>query len=784
MILSGNNLRSLPSAIADLVNLEHLDLSKNPLKVKDVDDSNCLPFEMRLMKNLKFLSLRECNLRHIPTTVWLCVSLKKLDISRNKIGLLVPDVGNLQNLEFINLSQCNLSTLPNEISFCGELTDIILMANNIESLPETLKHLRKLKNLKMSYRGFSSLLDSYMEQLISKGQIKSEHIPMVIFELESLTALDLKHTKINNLAENSFKSLEELYLDNNFFSNLNEFNSSINSNVKDTLTTLTISNNLLKQIPDELNELVNLQILNLSNNFIRETNTRLNMKNLKELYLNNNFIHSIGDDCFRDTKQLLKLTLDKNELAHLSNEHSLFALDQLVYLDLSYNKLTQIPTSIVGLKSLRIAHSYSKMDKIGLWIIGNPLRIPGKDVWQTVSIDKIYDYLSNYEQRNLDHVFYANVFVMTATDDALATKVNLVNFLFNPNAPFDSSNNHSSIRRFYTRTVNKVEWSILDTGDFDSNKSLHSLFFSSIDYQLEPTVFLIIYNHSAYTSDSHHRCLEPLLETILFNVHSDETSISTINIQLLGYVHDSSNDHYLKQDIIDNCTKTFERYFATLGEQLENVNRQIETQTDDENRVYLERAKKRLESLMYKRIQLNDEILIVKETELNKRTVENVYRTLESITIRLGKTAPLEMRTLLRDHLLKIRSNDCKKTHMHEFMASLDQNEQITNLLGECNWTKSDLLNYAKTINEIVWLKFDQRLDKFVYLNYVYVLNVIRLFFHAGIKKGTFHFGTFIILVFLIFKLPLYRKLENINKFMYLVIRIGQKFEPISKNNH
>ena len=139
LVLSTNNLRSIPAEISDLYNLEYLDLSKNPLRAKDAEDVTALPIEMRLLINLKFLSLSECNLRHIPMTVWLCVSLESLDISRNKLSLLVPDVGNLNALESINLSQCNLTTLPGEIGFCLNLREILLMANPIESLPDNLK---------------------------------------------------------------------------------------------------------------------------------------------------------------------------------------------------------------------------------------------------------------------------------------------------------------------------------------------------------------------------------------------------------------------------------------------------------------------------------------------------------------------------------------------------------------------------------------------------------------------------------------------------------------------
>ena len=486
--MSCNNLRSLPVAISGLSNLEYLDLSKNPLKVKDVDDSHCLPVEMRLLKQLTYFNISECNLRHIPTTVWMCVSIRHLDLSRNKISLLVPEVGNLQNLMRLNLSQCNLTTLPAEIGFCSNIEEIILMANQIDMLPETLKDCKNLKILKMSYRSFNILLDSYMENLISKGQIKSEHIPIVTFELENLRVLDLKHTKINNLPENNLRNLKELYLDWNYFDNFTQqqnvmqsmiappMSSSTNlsqltdypplstiagsslsiisssgptqppASILNTMSTnlsvLTISNNLLKEIPPELMCLNNLEILDLSFNMISKIPKNLSLLiKLKELYLNNNcllMLHSsIGA-----LKNLAKLTLNNNEIVDfyeepsknkntisslgrksLPNEQkiaclpeSLFELIELNYLDLSYNKLTQVSPKICNLLNMKKAHSYDKLNnKIGLWLIGNPLKIPPKQIWQTQNIKKIFGYLASYVQRNLNYVYYSKMIFMGKT---------------------------------------------------------------------------------------------------------------------------------------------------------------------------------------------------------------------------------------------------------------------------------------------------------------------------------------------------------------------------------
>jgi len=98
LILSSNNLSSLPPTIGSLVNLEYLDLSNNPLIVKNGhDDYSCFPREFQYLRKLQTLILSECTLKHIPIVVWRIVSLQTLDLSRNKVGYIVGDIGRLYN---------------------------------------------------------------------------------------------------------------------------------------------------------------------------------------------------------------------------------------------------------------------------------------------------------------------------------------------------------------------------------------------------------------------------------------------------------------------------------------------------------------------------------------------------------------------------------------------------------------------------------------------------------------------------------------------------------------
>ncbi len=100
------------------------------------------------------------------------VCFQELDISRNRINILVPEVGNLSHLVWLNAQQTGIGTLPAEIAFCQELETLLLWGNVIESLPETLKQIPKMTTLAINYRSFCSMVDNYMENLLKKVKIQ------------------------------------------------------------------------------------------------------------------------------------------------------------------------------------------------------------------------------------------------------------------------------------------------------------------------------------------------------------------------------------------------------------------------------------------------------------------------------------------------------------------------------------------------------------------------------------------------------------------------------------
>lgn len=886
----------------DLVNLEYLDVSKNPLKIKDENDSNCFPLEMRLMKNLKNLNISECNLRYLPSVIWLMPTIEQLNISRNKIGLVVPEIGNLTNLTSLNMSQCDLRTIPAEIGFCVELIEIILWGNEIEFLPETLKECVKLRELKMSYRSFYALLGSYMENLIRKGQIKSEHIPLVIFDLIDLRILDLNATQINNLPENNLKNLEELYLNNNYFEHVPE---TIFQAMYQTLKVLKLESNQLTQVPHEMKLLENLELLNLNSNKISIfPNFEINLFNLTELYLSKNQIHELTSDIGL-LKNLRKLTLDSNKLQTLPE--TLYNLVYLEYLDISNNKIVKLSNKICRLKSLRCAHSYKKLNKVGLWLIGNPLLLPPQNIWKTTNIEKIFNFLTTYYNRDINFIYYSKLVfigdtgsgksividcllnplnirnILNASSGVLAASTlsfsnislkkmtisnsnlkpvgktapllpttgkrataqgNLVNFVSTPldtinqysHTPMgihrnssnleanisgneilhtnsrgtatgnpvgvaasgvvagsgdgistalnivenihnfragtnlqihESSDNTTHIaRKLYLRTKDKYEFGILDLGGEQTYHHLYPLFLSSIDFLNEPTIFVVVYSHSEYTTLLHDQLIGNWLKYLFLYTNVDDTesgtpsntsstsptSILKIKIKLVGIksdlISDIDDDYYdvtnkslnetkKKSEIIDNCYQTINLYKKQLLKErnrLESILTQYYQQKQQNNQDYdydenfnsLKTSINLINKHLNKEFEfINNDILIIKSETL-RSDITSLLNELQGEAKLFNKCAPIQFRDQVKKYLLK-SDRKCYKLELNEFVQKLnevkknffteDEFDELSEI-PELNSILNDnetILHYLNIIMDVFWFKLNPK-----YCNYIY----------------------------------------------------------------
>ena len=786
---------------------------------------------MRYLYKLKRLNVSECNLRYIPSPIWLVPSIEHLDLSRNKLGLLVPEIGSLQNLQILNLSQCDLSTLPPEIGFCVELIEIILWGNQIESLPETLKECVKLRELKINYRSFLvNQIDTYVEDLIRKGKYTSEHIPPVVFDLVSLTILDLSGAKINALPENNLKNLMELHLGSNFFDKLPE---KFFQSMMESLKVLKLDGNSLDQVPSEIKLLEKLEILNLDHNKLTTFpgHDDFNLMGLKELYISNNQLTQLTSSIGL-LKSLKTLVLDCNRLTDLPE--SLYDLVDLEYLDLSYNVITKLSNSITKLKNLKCSHSYVKLNKTGLWLIGNPLELPPHKIWKTKTIEKIYNYLTTFYRRDVNYIRYAKLIFI---GDSSVGKSIIIDCILNPlnmkklqqqsvtlasssvgmvkksetfqrNSVMNRSNNYISTpldmntgtsfaqkmslneqytpmsksnsrldnqlahhngkesiipnlyvpmdntdsltkvaRKLYIRTKDKYEFGIIDLAGEQTYHSLYPLFISTIDYTNQPTIFVLVYSHSEYTTALHDKFIGNWLKYIISFTNND--SDDSIQVKLVGIQSDPSDldeeefdvqinsirETKKQNEIIENCYQTINLHKKQLLKEknrLEDILKQ--NNHDEDNVINIEESLKLINKQLSKEINLiNMEPLIIKSDTIQD-DLKDLIDELQYETKKFNTFAPISFRDQLKKYVLKFDKNSYKidlndlmeKINKYKIDLFLDDDMLISELNDIFNHTER-IVDYMATINDIFWFKMNPKYKNFIFHRAGYMLKSLQV---------------------------------------------------------
>merc|ERR1711936_1250172 len=109
LILSDNRIHSLPPALfSRLSNLEHLDLSSNPLVDLDMNTSTAIG----TATSLQSLNLQECQLSYLPNTLLSGLTLlKTLDLSNNYFQVVDPSIKLASGITSLNIDSNDIQLL-------------------------------------------------------------------------------------------------------------------------------------------------------------------------------------------------------------------------------------------------------------------------------------------------------------------------------------------------------------------------------------------------------------------------------------------------------------------------------------------------------------------------------------------------------------------------------------------------------------------------------------------------------------------------------------------------
>jgi Leucine-rich repeat (LRR) protein len=255
-------LTYIPANVSDCKSLKELSIKSN--YIQD------LPDELLLYTQLRVLDAADNQIDSLPYTFKAMKWLKHLNLSNNpclntaKTYTILKDIITLETLELngAKLITDDLSELSylKSLSFCNSDIDIFPATLKIPSLRYLkMKEVNKL-NYDLFFKSLSNL-DSLQSLELSSLQLTE--LPELLFKLNQLTHLSIANNAIKRLPAsiNTNKKLRFLKLQMNASTNYNACFESISN--CDNLDTLDISYSELKTIPNAIQKLKQIDVLNL-----------------------------------------------------------------------------------------------------------------------------------------------------------------------------------------------------------------------------------------------------------------------------------------------------------------------------------------------------------------------------------------------------------------------------------------------------------------------------------------------------------------------------------------
>jgi len=319
------------------------------IKIMDISNSKIKSIPNGIGHLTKLEDLRLCNneFTYIPPTIGRLTNLTILFVNDNLLEDIPKEIGRLENLETLHIENNKIKMLPEEIGNMVNLKNFILNNNEIEAIPDTFYRLRKL------------------EKIVANNN-KIKEISESIENFSELTELDIGNNLISSLPP-KISNLENLHI---LHVNNNQLGDSIEEilHIK-SLTHLDLSGNRLKVVPvtSGLENLKNLKELALNDNLLEEIPPEIKLlHNLKRLYLSNNNLKSLPNE-IEELHMLKLLDISKNNLGTIPE--TIFNLENLAHLFIGNNKINSIPPNISKLVKLeRLWLDYNQLVKLPIEI--------------------------------------------------------------------------------------------------------------------------------------------------------------------------------------------------------------------------------------------------------------------------------------------------------------------------------------------------------------------------------------------------------------------------------
>ena len=264
----------------------------------------------------------------------------------------LENIDNTFNKDYWELIKLNIDKPAEAINFPENVESIdlneIFILHNYYATPKSSSKGLIIEHYypkpKIDEFDFSQLSKFTNLKKVNFEDLKLKSVPREIKGLENISDLNLMSNQVDFSEITGFKNLEKLNLSDNKISNIEGIEN------LSKLNKLELNFNEINEIPDNLNKLQSLEILDLTGNKLSEISKGISeLKNLKVLNLSINKINSIKEPLDK-LINLETLVLSENKIEKIDKE--LYKLKNLKKLDFQRNKINEIPDDLNKLNHL------------------------------------------------------------------------------------------------------------------------------------------------------------------------------------------------------------------------------------------------------------------------------------------------------------------------------------------------------------------------------------------------------------------------------------------------